>query len=50
MYVAIARANAEVAHFAWHAWLMLSSTKKVVKTVVGRPRQASSVKGLNRYL
>ena len=29
---------------------MLSRMKKVVKTVVGRPRQVSSVNGLKRYL
>ena len=29
---------------------MLRRTKNVVKTVVGRPRHVSKVKGLKRYL
>ena len=33
----------------WVAWRTLNRTKKVVKTVVGRARQARRVNGLSRY-
>ena len=45
----MASAKAVVVILASHACRMPSRTKKVVKLVVGRPRQANSVKGLNKY-
>lgn len=44
----MASAKAVVVILASHACLTLSNTKKVVKLVVGRPRQVNSVNGLNR--
>jgi hypothetical protein len=45
----MARENAVEAMLPRHAWLMLNSVKEFVKTVVGRPRHANIVNGLNRY-
>jgi hypothetical protein len=48
MKLAKAKAKAVVAMLPRHAWFMLMSVNEFVKTVVGRPRQARTVKGLNR--
>lgn len=48
MYVATASANAAVGMRASEACFMLSRMKKVVKTVVGRPRHVRMVNGLSR--
>jgi hypothetical protein len=48
MKLAKAREKAVVAMLPRHAWFMLRSVNEFVKTVVGRPKHANTVNGLNR--